>query len=115
VTDRSVRTRAHAALGILGVVVLACFASCSRSDPASELAPRVGERSQALVTEIQTCAQLQAMENDLSGDYRLAQDVDCLNFDPDADGKGFRPVGVGGWATRLLRAISTEMGTSSAI
>jgi hypothetical protein len=97
VTDRSVRTRAHAALGILVVVVLACFASCSRSDPASELAPQVGERSQALVTEIQTCAQLQAMENDLSGDYRLAQDVDCLNFDPDADGKGFRPVGVGGW------------------
>jgi hypothetical protein len=97
VIDRSVRTRACAALGVVGLFIIASFASCSRSDPASELAPAIGERSQALVIAIHDCAELQAMENDLSGDYQLANDVNCTGFDPDADGKGFRPVGIGGW------------------
>jgi hypothetical protein len=36
------------------------------------------------------------MENDLTGDYQLAADVDCAGHDPGGDGKGFRPIGVGG-------------------
>lgn len=46
-------------------------------------------------TPISSCAELQAMENDLDGDYLLTQDIDCAGFDA-GDGKGFRPVGTDG-------------------
>ena len=42
----------------------------------------------AAQTQISTCADLQAMQNDLDGDYVLAGDVDCAGF-----GTGFEPVG----------------------
>jgi RHS repeat-associated protein len=82
---------------LISATIGGTFYSCSRSEPASELAPQVSERSQALVIAIHNCAELQAMENDLSGDYQLANDIDCAGFDPEGNGKGFRPVGIGGW------------------
>ncbi len=42
---------------------------------------------------ITTCAELQAMSDDLSGNYFLSNDIDCTGFDPNEDGKGFIPVG----------------------
>ncbi len=43
--------------------------------------------------DITSCAELQAMKDDLSRDYSLAHDIDCAGFDPNHDGKGFIPVG----------------------
>jgi hypothetical protein len=97
VFDRSLSARARAALfGAALASIFIAFSSCTDRESAKELAPQVGERSLALLTVIDTCAELQAMENDLSGDYQLGSDVDCAGFDV-GDGKGFRPVGVGGW------------------
>jgi hypothetical protein len=42
-------------------------------------------------TPITTCQQLQNMRNDVSGDYYLANDINCSGFDY-GDGKGFMPV-----------------------
>jgi len=41
---------------------------------------------------ISSCAELQAIENDLTASYVLAQNIDCAGFDA-GDGKGFRPIG----------------------
>jgi len=45
---------------------------------------------------ITTCAELQAMNEDLSEFYALANDIDCTGFDPEENGKGFIPVGTSG-------------------
>jgi hypothetical protein len=45
---------------------------------------------------ITTCTELQAMSDDLTADYVLANDINCTGFDPDNDGKGFIPVGTSG-------------------
>jgi streptogramin lyase len=45
---------------------------------------------------ITTCAELQAMNEDLSEFYALANDIDCTGFDPEENGKGFIPVGTNG-------------------
>jgi PGF-pre-PGF domain-containing protein len=44
-------------------------------------------------TQITTCTELQDIRNDLTGDYYLANDIDCSGFDYDGDGKGFMPIG----------------------
>jgi hypothetical protein len=44
-------------------------------------------------TPITTCAELQNMKDDLTGDYYLANDINCSGFDYAGDGKGFMPVG----------------------
>ena len=41
---------------------------------------------------IDSCAALQAMENDLDAHYRVTWDIDCFGFDA-GDGQGFRPIG----------------------
>lgn len=45
------------------------------------------------LTSIATCAALQDMSSNLTEDYALSGNIDCTGFDPDADGKGFIPVG----------------------
>ncbi len=46
----------------------------------------------ATVTHLKTCSGLQAMSNDLAGNYQLDSDIDCAGFDSGA-GVGFTPVG----------------------
>ena len=43
-------------------------------------------------TAIATCEELQNMKDDLTGDYYLANDINCSGFDY-GDGKGFMPIG----------------------
>ncbi len=43
---------------------------------------------------IGSCPELQAINSNLSGDYYLANDIDCMGFDF-GDGKGFMPIGDG--------------------
>lgn len=43
---------------------------------------------------IGSCPELQAINSNLSGDYYLANDIDCTGFDF-GDGKGFMPIGDG--------------------
>jgi hypothetical protein len=45
------------------------------------------------LTTITTCAELQAMDDDVTEDYVLGNDIDCTGHDPDGDGSGFDPVG----------------------
>ena len=47
-----------------------------------------------ITTAITTCQELQNIRNNLSGDYYLANDIDCSGFDY-GDGKGFMPIGDG--------------------
>ena len=44
-------------------------------------------------TPITTCAELQNIRNDVTGDYYLANDINCSGFDYAGDGKGFMPIG----------------------
>ncbi|MFO0696846.1 MAG: RHS repeat-associated core domain-containing protein [Polyangiales bacterium] len=56
----------------------------------------VGSSTSALVTTgtpISTCAQLQAMENNLAAQYYLTGDIACSGHDV-GDGYGFRPIGL---------------------
>src|SRR3990167_3034223 len=43
--------------------------------------------------QISTCLELQAMSQDLSGSYQLANDIDCTNTKNWNGGQGFSPVG----------------------
>jgi hypothetical protein len=43
---------------------------------------------------LQTCADLQAIDNNLTASYRLLNDIDCTGFDY-GDGKGFKPIAEG--------------------
>ncbi len=44
-------------------------------------------------TPISTCQELQNIQNNLSGDYYLANDIDCSNTKNWNNGKGFKPIG----------------------
>ena len=44
------------------------------------------------LTEINDCSALQDMEDNLTEDYKLVNDIDCSGFDY-GDGKGFKPIG----------------------
>ncbi|WP_417909518.1 thrombospondin type 3 repeat-containing protein [Candidatus Electronema sp. PJ] len=46
----------------------------------------------AAALAISTCAELQGINNDLSGEYYLANNVNCAGFDA-GDGNGFLPIG----------------------
>jgi len=46
-------------------------------------------------TPIRNCAELQDMKNDLSGDYYLANDIDCSCTETWNGGAGFEPIGSG--------------------
>jgi hypothetical protein len=66
----------HSSFIAFAVLIFAAFAS-----PAHAL------------TTITTCAELQAMNDDLTEDYVLGNDIDCTGHDPDGDGSGLNPVG----------------------
>ena len=50
-------------------------------------------------TAITNCTELQNIRNGLTGDYYLANDIDCSGSDFDCDGKGFMPIG--NWSSRF--------------
>jgi hypothetical protein len=85
---RSIEFRAVA--GLAAVVVSASL-SCSTKEGR---APRldIGVVRSALTVSIDTCSELQDMENDLDGDYELTANLDCTTFDY-GDSGGFMPVG----------------------
>ena len=93
-TAKRLGARLCAAVAIC-LAVLSCNKSPSpdREVQATRLA--LGGSSGGTPTDIHTCAELQAMELDLAGSYRLANDVDCTGFDH-GDGGGWKPVGFGG-------------------
>lgn len=45
-------------------------------------------------TDISTCSELQAMNNNLSGVYELVSDIDCSDTKNWNSGQGFRPIGL---------------------
>jgi len=61
---------------------------------------------------VSSCADLQAMENDLYGHYQLTTDIDCAGFDA-GDGKGFRPIGSFDWETRFFGTLDGDGHTIS--
>jgi hypothetical protein len=104
-TSCSIRALARPAaqLGTFALGLLLACGEQSKEEGAAGTtdAPRVEATKSALWTwgcspsthvEIDTCAELQAMELDLCGTYKLVADVDCSSFDA-GDGGGFRPIG----------------------
>src|SRR5689334_17001228 len=88
--DTKKRSRAEivakSTLALVAILGFSCEQSRAKEGP-------VGATASALEdVDIHDCAELQAMENDLAGSYRLAADIDCTSFDY-GDGKGFRPIG----------------------
>lgn len=88
--DKKMRSRSEIAakstLALVAILGFSCEQSRAKEEP-------VGATASALEdVDIHDCAELQAMENDLAGSYRLAADIDCTSFDY-GDGKGFLPIG----------------------
>jgi hypothetical protein len=60
--------------------------------PVPDLALSGDGRTQATPFQITTCAQLQAIQKNLTARYSLGNDIDCTGFDF-GDGMGFMPIG----------------------
>src|SRR4051812_42176544 len=97
--SRSATANARSWLGfcLRCAVALAVGSCASDADPrdAGVADAAVAVTVAALTVDIHNWTELQAMENNLHGDYRLANDIDCTTFDY-GDGKGFKRVGYGG-------------------
>ena len=85
----SMASRSRFASALLSAVVTMVGLSCEHPEADT---PPIGIAASALEVEIDDCAGLQAMREDLGGAYRLIADVDCTGFDF-GDGYGFHPIG----------------------